>query len=254
MRVLLVDDQLLFREAICALLQERGGVEVVGQASNAREAYSQVRRQSVDLALVELLLPGVDGVAAAREIRRLQPTCKIVVVTACKEPHRLQAAWAEGIDGCLTKNESADVLLAAITMLEAGRRFISPALRRTGSALRVVTEPAKGGKQPLTLLSLREREVFDLVVRGFSTKAAAAELCISAKTVETHRAHINEKLAVHSTADLVRFALHNGLLLPPNGKGGRPADTVRAAADEGLPAADGKPTPALPGRRVRAGE
>jgi DNA-binding CsgD family transcriptional regulator len=86
-------------------------------------------------------------------------------------------------------------------------------LRRTGSALRVIDKDHCSGDDPLARLSLREREVFDLVVRGFSTKAVAQELCISAKTVETHRAHINEKLAAHCSADLVRYALRNGLPL-----------------------------------------
>ncbi|MGD0837218.1 MAG: response regulator transcription factor [Polyangia bacterium] len=214
MRVLVVDDQLLFRDAVCALLRERGAAQIVGQASSAREAYAQVRQEGVDLVMLELVLPGVDGVAAAREIRRLQSRCKILVVTGCLEPHRLHAAWAAGVDGCLTKHESADVMLSAIAELAAGRRYLSPTLRRSGETLRVVGEPLAGGGHPLAALSQREREVVDLIVRGFSTKAAASELCISSKTVETHRTHINDKLNVHSTADLVRFALRNGLLLP----------------------------------------
>jgi two-component system response regulator NreC len=102
-------------------------------------------------------------------------------------------------------------LFAAITSLSAGRRFVSPALRRTGSALRVIDERRCNGGEPLAHLSLREREVFDLVVRSFTTKAVAQKLCISAKTVETHRAHINEKLAAHCSADLVRYAFRNGV-------------------------------------------
>jgi DNA-binding NarL/FixJ family response regulator len=216
MRVLLVDDQRLFREGLCALLRPRHDVEIVGQVSSAREAYALVQRLHPDLVVTELLLPGVDGVAAAREIRRLQPDCKLLVLTACKESRRLQAAWLSGIDACLTKDESADTLLAAITSLATGRRFVSPLLRRTGSALRVIDERYADDNDPLAQLSLREREVFDLVVRGFTTKKVAQELCISAKTVETHRAHINEKLAAHCSADLVRYAVRNGVALSPS--------------------------------------
>ena len=211
MRVLLVDDQRLFREGLCALLRARGEVEIVGQAASAREAYEMVRRLRPDLVVTELLLPGVDGASAAREIRRLREECKLLVLTGCKESRHLQAAWLSGIDACVTKDESADTLFAAITSLSAGRRFVSPALRRTGSALRVIDERRRNGGDPLAHLSLREREVFDLVVRGFTTKAVAQELCISAKTVETHRAHINEKLAAHCTADLMRYAFRNGV-------------------------------------------
>ena len=211
MRVLLVDDQRLFREGLCALLRARGGVEIVGQASSARESYALVQRLHPDVVVTELLLPGVDGIAAAREIRRLQPTCKLLLLTGCNERRRLQAAWLSGIDACVTKDESADTLVAAMTSLATGRRFVSPALRRTGSALRVIDDCYADDSDPLAQLSLREREVFDLVVRGFTTKKVAQELCISAKTVETHRTHINEKLAAHCSADLVRYAFRNGV-------------------------------------------
>ncbi len=214
MRLLLVDDQQLFREGTCALLRGHADLEIVGQAANAREAYAAVRRLRPDVVMLELLLPGVNGVTAAREIRRLQPECKLLVVTSCKDRRQLQAAWLAGIHGCMTKDESVDGLLAAIASLRVGRRYAAPSLRRTGAALRAINEHRPADKDPLAYLSRRETEVFDLVVRGFTTKAVAQELCISAKTVETHRAHINEKLSVHNSADLVRFALRNGLLPP----------------------------------------
>lgn len=208
MRVLLVDEQRLFREGLCALLRAIGNLEIIGQAACAREAYGMVPCLAPDLAIIELALPGVDGVTAAREIQRLRPQCKILVLTGCKERRLLQAAWRSGIDACLTKNESVHTLMTAIASLQAGRRFVGPSMRETHSELRVVTDrPAAG--DPLAQLSTRERVVFNLVVRGFSTKAVARELCISTKTVETHRAHINTKLAAHCTADLVRYAFRN---------------------------------------------
>jgi DNA-binding NarL/FixJ family response regulator len=209
MRVLLVDDQRLFREGLCSLLGGYSHLEIVGQASCAREAYELVRRLHPDLVVTELLLPGVDGVTAVREIRRLQRECKILVLTGCKESRRLQSAWLSGIDACVTKDESVESLRAAIASLRTGRRYVSPALRRTGSALRAIDERKHNANDPISRLSPREREVFDLVVRGFTTKAVAQELCISTKTVETHRAHINEKLAAHCSADLVRYAFQN---------------------------------------------
>jgi DNA-binding NarL/FixJ family response regulator len=215
MRVLLVDEQRLFREGLCALLRNSAGLEIVGQAANAREAYEMVSRLRPDLVMLELLLPGVDGVAASREIRRRRQECKLLVLTACKERRLLRAAWLSGVDACLTKDDAADTLIAAIGSLKAGRRYVSPALRRTDSALRVIDDDPRTTPDPLAQLSLREREVFDLVVRGFSTKLVAQELCISAKTVETHRSHINEKLAAHCSADLVRYAIRNGISPSP---------------------------------------
>ncbi len=215
MRLLLVDEQRLFREGLGALLRTRRGMEIVGEASCAKEAYELVRRLRPQLVVMELILPGVDGVAASREIRRLSPECRILVLTSCSESVRLQSAWLSGIDACVTKAESVDALVAAIASLEVGRRYVSPVLRRTGSALRAIDERQRCESDPLARLSLREREVFDLVVRGFSTKAIAEELCISPKTVETHRAHINQKLSAHSSADLVRYAFRNEV--PPGG-------------------------------------
>jgi CheY-like chemotaxis protein len=133
MRTLLVDDQRMFREGLRALFRERGGVEIVGETPSARQAYELVRRLRPEMVVTELLLPGVDGVTAAREIRKLHPGCKILVLTACTETVRLQSAWLSGIDACVTKDESVDTLMLAIASLRAGRRFVSPALRRTRS-------------------------------------------------------------------------------------------------------------------------
>jgi len=201
----------MFRDGLRALLREHDDVEIVGETPSARQAYELVQRLGPQLVITELVLPGVDGVTAAREIRRLRPECKILVLTACREKVRLQSAWLVGIDACVTKDESVETLLSAIARLRTGRRFISPMLRRTGAALRNIDERYSRGADPLASLSPREHEVFDLIVRGASTKAVARELCISPKTVETHRTHINEKLALHSTADLVRYSFHNAL-------------------------------------------
>jgi DNA-binding NarL/FixJ family response regulator len=243
MRVLLVDEQRLFREGLRALLGTNANVQIVGQAANAREAYGLVSRLQPDLVIMELVLPGVDGATAAREIRRLRPPCKILVLTGCRDRRLLQAAWQSGIDGCLTKDESVDTLRTAIGILEVGRRYIGASMRKTHSQLRIVTEEAPCLGDPLVRLSTRERVVFNLVVRGFSTKAVARELCISAKTVETHRAHINQKLSAHCTADLVRYAFRNKVdaVAVPRGKtGGKarsksPHSRVRRCRPTALP-------------------
>ncbi len=209
MRLLLVDEQRLFREGLSALLRAARNVEVVGHATSAREAYALVNRVHPDVVVMELVRPGVDGVTAAREIRRLRRQCKLVVLTGSKDRRLLQAAWLAGIDACLTKDESVETLLNAMTRVTAGHRFIGPSMRKTDSQLRIADDEPPYLGDPLARLSLRERVVFDLVVRGFTTKAVARELCISTKTVETHRAHINQKLAAHCTADLVRYAFQD---------------------------------------------
>jgi DNA-binding NarL/FixJ family response regulator len=214
MRVLVVDDQRLFREGFCSLLRASGQVESADPAADAREAYALVPRVRPDVVTVELVLSGVDGVTAAREIRRLSPGSRVVLLTGCKDRRPLRTAWLSGIDACLTKDDTMGTVLAAFASVMAGSRYLAPALRRAGAAPDVLGELACIATDPLARLSRRERVVFDLVVRGFSTKEVARELCISTKTVETHRAHINEKLAVHCTADLVRFAFRDSSPFP----------------------------------------
>ncbi len=213
MRALLVDEQRLFREGLAALLGAIRDVSIVGQAADARETYALVSRLRPDLVIMELALPGADGLTAAREIRHLRHECKLVVITACKDRQRLQSAWLLGIDACLTKDESADTLAAALASVRAGRRYLGPSLRHADSPLRILGEDPRRTGDRLADLSPREQVVFDLVVRGFSTKAVARELFISTKTVETHRAHINQKLAAHCAADLVRLAFRDSVPL-----------------------------------------
>jgi DNA-binding NarL/FixJ family response regulator len=241
MRVLVVDDQRLFREGLCAWLRANSHVEVVGQAANAREAYGLVPRLRPDVVTIELLLSGVDGVTTAQEIRRLRPECRLVMLTGCQDRRLLRAAWLSGIDACLGKDEAPATLLAAFAAVRAGERYLGPGLRKVGSMSEVADEKAWTGCDPVARLSRRERVVFDLVVRGYSTKAVARELCISTKTVETHRAHINEKLAAHCTADLVRFAFRDSVPVPLAAGWGSEAKRGKAARPGRSPAPKARP-------------
>src|SRR5262249_4792008 len=154
--------------------------------------------------------PGVDGVTAAREILRRVPTTKVLILSAYTHADRLREALAAGISGWAGKDQSSDELVTALKRVAAGETYVAPRLEG-------LAHPNQdgGSPEPLSLLSPREREIFELIVRGFSNEGIAKELSISAKTVETHRAHINKKLEVHSTADLVRFAARRGLLREP---------------------------------------
>src|SRR5512140_1937529 len=140
MRVLVVDDQRMFREGLCALLRASNRVEVVGQAATAREAYALVPRVRPDIVTVELLLSGVDGVTAAQEIRRLRPECRLVMLTGCQDRRLLRAAWLSGIDACLGKDEAPATLLAAFATVRAGGRYLGPNLRKAGSMSDVADE------------------------------------------------------------------------------------------------------------------
>jgi two-component system, NarL family, nitrate/nitrite response regulator NarL len=206
-RILLVDDHTLFRDAFCALLATQPDIEVVGQAGNARDALALVDTQAPDVVVLDVNLPGISGLSLARELTRRTPPMRVLVLTMYKtEDIALQAASA-GALGFARKDERADVVLQAMRSVASGQNtFDSGGLgARQGRPVR------PGGL--LEALSRREREVFDLIVQGYSNQNIAKELFISIKTVETHRASINRKLGVHSTGDLVRFAAARGLVV-----------------------------------------
>jgi DNA-binding NarL/FixJ family response regulator len=211
---MLVDDHLMFREGLRGLLSTDPSISVVAEASSARESYALLESEKPDVALVDVGLKGTNGVAATREMIRRQTGCKVLILTAHTDESFVLQALDAGAKGYATKEQPVEALLDAIHTVARGETYLAPTLPR--SLLDLHRTRKEGGKQGnggglIELLSPREREIFDLILRGFSNESMAQELCISVKTVETHRAHINRKLRVHSTADLMRFAVLHGL-------------------------------------------
>jgi two-component system response regulator NreC len=204
--LVIVHDRVLFREGIHALLDREPDIVVVGEAADARSAYELLEARTPDVVLVNLDLPGIDGSSATREVLRRHPTARVVMLATSEEPDVVAQAMASGADGYVLENQTAAELAEAIRRVSAGESYIAPAAAEGGRR--------KSGRAPSPIASLspREREVFALVVRGGTNESIAQELSISVKTVETHRARINRKLDVHSSADLVRFAVRNGLM------------------------------------------
>jgi DNA-binding NarL/FixJ family response regulator len=191
-------------------------IHIVGEASTAREAVSLVESLRPDIVLMDVLLPGLSGLAATRDIRRARLTCRILIYTAVAEPAFALEALAAGADGYAVKTDGADELLLAINDVARGQRYVAASIKKAldGPA---GEQSLDGGsrinlRSGLSNLSLREREIFDLVVRGYTNHRLATELFISVKTVETHRSRINRKLGVHSTGQLIRLAALTGLV------------------------------------------
>jgi two-component system response regulator NreC len=206
-RVVLVDDHLLFREGLKTLLVAAGGFEIVGEASEARAAYKVVEEQIPDVVIVDVTLPGTNGIAVTRELIRRRTRSRVLMLTMHESESFAREALQAGAVGYALKSQSVDQIVNAVRTVAAGQSYLAPPfaqLATTGRAL--------DGGGPLDRLSPREREIFDLVVRGFSTSAIAAELCISQKTVEAHRSHINKKLSVHSSAEVLRYAVRHALV------------------------------------------
>lgn len=213
LRVVLVDDHSLFRAALAVWLA-RHGVTVVGQASDATSAYPVVDQAQPDIVLVDLHLPGSDGIAVVRELVRRCKRQRVLVLTMRADARFSTMALKAGACGYALKADEPDELRRALTAVAEGKRYIAPsiagettrllALRNSGSESNVVGD-----------LSNREREVFDLLARGFEARAVATQLSISIKTVDTHRTRIMRKIGVHSTSALILFAVRHDLISEP---------------------------------------
>jgi two-component system, NarL family, response regulator NreC len=212
LRILLVDDHAIFRDALaCLLVNEDPSLTIVGGAATARDAVKAVIKLEPVIVLLDLMLEGTSGIATLRELRRLDVRCRILILTAVVEPAFAVDAFSAGADGFALKEQPIEELLVAIGRVANGTPYVAPrmeqAVRRNGDPL---ARSAAGGV--IASLSVREREVFQLVVAGYTNLRISGELFISVKTVETHRTRINKKLRVHSTVELVRLAALQGLL------------------------------------------
>jgi two-component system, NarL family, nitrate/nitrite response regulator NarL len=207
-RLLVVDDHRLFREGLRALLETAPDLEIAAEAGDSRDAVHMAAAIQPDLIVLDVGLPGSNGVAAIPDLRRVAPRARILVLTMHTTHEYVRLAFAAGAIGYAVKDQTALEIVEAMRAVARGEKYLAPQLPQ--SLLQQRTGSISGG--PLHALSPREREIFDLAVRGFSNQGIAGQLCISVKTVETHRAHINKKLGVHSAAELIRFAARHGLV------------------------------------------
>jgi DNA-binding NarL/FixJ family response regulator len=214
-RIVLLEDHVVLREAFASMLDEESDLKVVGQAGTARELSLLLATPLVaDVMLADLSLPGPSGLSAIRETRRTRPGMRILALSMYTDSVRVAEAISAGADGYAVKLEDVKSIVTALRDVLAGRRYLSPLVdAATVERLLARDGVAADGHGPLAFLSRREREVFDLVVRGHTNHQIAKLLFISARTADTHRQHIFKKLGVHNTVDLVRLAVRHGLLI-----------------------------------------
>jgi DNA-binding NarL/FixJ family response regulator len=211
-KLLVIDDQQIYREGLRAVISRQPDMQVIAEAASAREGFPLAEAQRPDIIIVDLGLPGMDGLAATRELLRRHERGRVLVLTQHASEIYAAQAFAAGAKGYALKDQPAEEIVAAIHALARGETYLAPRLAQP-VVERLLRRPDGGHPvDPLATLTPREREIFSLVARGFSSERIATELCISKKTVETHRARINKKLGVHSAAELVRLAASRGLL------------------------------------------
>jgi len=209
-RVLIVDDHELVRAGLRALLEKISGIEVIGEAVNGAEAIEMVRRQSADVILMDIVMPDIDGLKATSLISSRHPNIRIIIVSMYAREEYVREAMKAGAVGYLVKRGATAELEQAIRAVVGGGTYLSPEVSRDLSRDRTGSlSPYDASTHRLTP---RQREVLRLIAKGRSTTEIATILKISAKTVETHRANLMERLNIHDVPGLVRFAIRAGLI------------------------------------------
>jgi two-component system, NarL family, response regulator NreC len=212
LRILLADDHTIVRQGIRKILEERPDWEVVAEAGDGREAVKQALELKPDIAIVDIGMPMLNGIEATAQIARRAPEVRVVILSMHPDEAYITRALKAGAKGYLLK-DSADIdLLRALTLVSQGKSFFSPAVAKVMADDYVRHLAARGIVDRYESLSEREREIFQLVAEGRSNKEIADLLFVSPNTIETHRAHIMEKLDVHSAVELVLYAVRRGLI------------------------------------------
>ena len=214
-RILVVEDHELVRDALATLLGQTPGMKVVGTACRVDTAMLLLEREDPDLVLADLSLDDGSAIELVRAARRARRKARIVILTAFSDTFVAAEALAGGADGYVLKAQSSADLLEAVRVVASGKTYVAPSV--AASLPSVSGAPIVRGQRGrgLQALSPREQEVFREAAAGYSSKDIAGRLVISLKTVEAHRTHINRKLAVRTSADLVRFAVAHGIDIAP---------------------------------------
>jgi DNA-binding NarL/FixJ family response regulator len=199
-RILLGDDHTVVRQGLCKILEEQPAWEVIAQASDGRQAVQQTLALIPDVAVLDIAMPLLNGIEATRQIARRAPSVHVLILSMHAEEAYVTQAVQAGAKGYLLKDSADSDLVRGVAAVAAGKSFFSPA------AAKVMLDDY------LRHLSEREREVLQLIAEGHSSKEVAEVLSISPATVETHRAHILQKLDVHNTAELVLYAVRRGVI------------------------------------------
>jgi DNA-binding NarL/FixJ family response regulator len=209
--VLIVDDHAVLREGLKLLLDGAEGVEVVAEAADGEGAVRKAEELRPDVVLMDVAMPNVDGLAAARLIKERFPQTQVVILTVHAKRDYVLAALKAGASGYLLKESGATEIIAALHAAAAGHYYLGPAISRTIIEDYLRQEERRARPYPEGL-SAREQEVLRLIAEGTSSRQIADRLCLSAKTVENHRSNIMRKLGVHNRVALVRAALQLGLI------------------------------------------
>jgi len=209
-RILLADDHKIIRDGLRSLLEKETDMVVAGEAENGRKALQLTRKLNPDVIIMDVSMPDLNGIDAARQILSEQPGVKVVALSMHSEKQFVEGMLRAGVSGYLLKDTAFEELVKAIRIVCANKKYLSPDI--TDIVLQDYLHPAAANDdKPDVLLTNREREVLQLIAEGRTTRKTADKLHISIKTVETHRKNIMEKLGLRTVAELTKYAVREGI-------------------------------------------
>jgi two-component system, NarL family, response regulator NreC len=211
-RVLLADDHVVMRSGLRLLLEREQDLTVVGEATDGREAVDWMSRESADVVVMDVAMPGLNGIEATAQILRQRPKTAVVILSMYSDETYVLRCLRAGARGYVLKEAAENELIAGIRAVMDGRSFFSPKVSRLLQQEHIDRVRRAGGEDSYDLLTEREREILQLIAEGNSNKEIAGRLHLSVYTVETHRGNILEKLNLHGTADVILYAVRKGII------------------------------------------
>ena len=211
-RTLLVDDHTVLRDGLRALLEAHSDIEIVGEADNGLEAVNLVEEHRPDIVVMDVAMPRMNGLEATRRIKKLDSTCRVLILTQYEHREYVLPILKAGADGYILKRSAGDELVAAIRSVHAGESILDPTVARTVIEAYVGSSRQNVDGEDVQSLTDREREVLILIAEGYTNQQVARTLHISPKTVDAHRMNIMNKLDLHSRTDLIKYAIRKGLV------------------------------------------
>jgi DNA-binding NarL/FixJ family response regulator len=211
-RIVLADDHRLVRAGIRSLLEEVPGAEVVAEAEEGREALRLIEKHQPDIAVLDIGMPGLGGLEVAAQAAQVAPRTRVLILSMHAAGPFVSRALRVGVAGYLLKDAAPAELHVAVAAVARGDVYLSPAISR--QVVEGFAEGSTAAEDPLGRLTRRQREILQLIAEGRTTKQIAGDLHVSAKTVETHRSQLMERLGIHDVPGLVRFAIRVGLVSP----------------------------------------
>lgn len=213
-KLIIAEDHHLVRQGLRALLEAQSNLQIVGEAENGAQAIRLAEQYSPDVMIVDLMMPGLNGLEVARSVRQRASQIKVIILSMHDNEAYVAEALSTGAAGYVLKQSSAADLVEAIQTVMAGRRYLSPMLseRALEAYTQYIQQVKDTSQDPYDMLTPREREVLHLAAEGYTNAEIAQRLLISPRTVEVHRANMMRKLGLRNQTDLIRFAMQRGIL------------------------------------------